>query len=73
LGEGVDPLAIVIERQISYFADEDGLDGALKVTIPGPWVQVFEVTRNGLTMRHRESHSNTGRVLMMTLKTLYVP
>jgi hypothetical protein len=35
LGEGVDPLAIVIERQISYFADEDGLDGALKVTIPG--------------------------------------
>ncbi|KAL2836438.1 kinase-like domain-containing protein [Aspergillus pseudodeflectus] len=42
LGEGVDPLAIVIERQISYFADEDGLYGALKHPGDNPWVQPFK-------------------------------
>lgn len=48
LEEGVDPLAIVIERQISYFADEDGLNGFLKHLGPdNPWVRVFEVLRDG--------------------------
>ncbi|PGH05790.1 serine/threonine protein kinase [Blastomyces parvus] len=47
LDEGVDPLAIVIERQISYFADEDGLNGFLKYLGDNPWVRVFEVTRDG--------------------------
>ena len=48
LDEGVDPLAIVIERQISYFADEAGLDGFLKyLGDDNPWVRVFEVIRDG--------------------------
>ncbi|KNG88038.1 hypothetical protein ANOM_004084 [Aspergillus nomiae NRRL 13137] len=47
LEEGVDPLAVVIERQISYFADEDGLNGFLKHLGDNPWVRVFEVTRDG--------------------------
>ncbi|KAL2369969.1 hypothetical protein RJZ57_005624 [Blastomyces gilchristii] len=47
LDEGVDPLAIVIERQISYFADEDTLNGFLKYLGNNPWVRVFEVIRDG--------------------------
>ncbi|KAK2809389.1 hypothetical protein FQN50_003848 [Emmonsiellopsis sp. PD_5] len=47
LDKGVDPLAIVIERQISYFADEDGLNGFLKCLDNNPWVHVFEVIRDG--------------------------
>ncbi|CAI6334266.1 unnamed protein product [Periconia digitata] len=46
LDEGVDPLAIVIERQISYFADEDGLSGFLTNLGENPWVPIFEVTRD---------------------------
>lgn len=45
--ESIDPLAIIIERQISYFADEDGLNGFLKYLGDNPWVRVFEVTRDG--------------------------
>ncbi|KKK22411.1 hypothetical protein ARAM_001430 [Aspergillus rambellii] len=47
LEEGVDPLAVVIERQISCFADEHGLNGFLKHLGDNPWVRVFEVTRDG--------------------------
>ncbi|KAE8352240.1 kinase-like protein [Aspergillus coremiiformis] len=47
LEEGVDPLAIIIERQISYFADEDGLNGLLRFLGDNPWVRVFEVIRDG--------------------------
>ncbi|PTU22458.1 hypothetical protein P175DRAFT_0430559 [Aspergillus ochraceoroseus IBT 24754] len=48
LEEGaVDPLAVVIERQISYFADEDGLKGFLKYLGDNPWVHVFEIVRDG--------------------------
>ncbi|QSS60257.1 hypothetical protein I7I51_05054 [Histoplasma capsulatum] len=47
LDEGVDPLAIVIERQISYFADEDALNGFLKYLGDNPWIRVFEVIRDG--------------------------
>lgn len=45
--EGVDPLAVIIERQISYFADEDGLNRFLKHLGDNPWVRVFEVIRDG--------------------------
>ncbi|RAL06639.1 putative calcium/calmodulin dependent protein kinase [Aspergillus homomorphus CBS 101889] len=47
LEEGVDPLAVVIERQISYFADMDGLNGLLNHLGDNPWVQVFETIRDG--------------------------
>ncbi|RDW83584.1 uncharacterized protein DSM5745_03910 [Aspergillus mulundensis] len=48
LEEGVDRLAVVLERQTSYFADEEGLNGFLKhLGDQNPWVRVFEVTRDG--------------------------
>ncbi|KAL2872746.1 putative calcium/calmodulin dependent protein kinase [Aspergillus lucknowensis] len=53
LEEGVDRLAIIIERQISYFADEDGLNGFLKhLGDNNPWVRVFEVTRDGFNQEN---------------------
>lgn len=48
LEEGVDPLSIVIERQISYFADADGITAFLKLLgDDNLWVQVFEIIRDG--------------------------
>ncbi|RAL06127.1 kinase-like protein [Aspergillus ibericus CBS 121593] len=48
LEEGVHPLSIVIERQISYFADADGMDAFLRyLREDNPWVRVFEVVRDG--------------------------
>lgn len=47
LGEGEDVLAHVLERQISYFADEKGLAGLLKHLGDSSWVQIFGVIRDG--------------------------
>ncbi|KMP04291.1 hypothetical protein CIRG_03982 [Coccidioides immitis RMSCC 2394] len=52
LDEGVDRLSIVIERQISYFADEGGMSGFLKHLGDNPWVRVFEVIRDGFDKDH---------------------
>ncbi|KAF3491598.1 uncharacterized protein GIQ15_01115 [Arthroderma uncinatum] len=53
LDEGVDPLSIVIERQISYFADEEGITAFLKyLGDDNPWVQVFEIIRDGFDKEH---------------------
>lgn len=38
---------MVIERQISYFADLEGLDRFLKHLGDNPWARVFEVARDG--------------------------
>ncbi|KAK3618636.1 hypothetical protein LTR22_026300 [Elasticomyces elasticus] len=48
LSEGEDKLAIVLERQISYFADEDGLNGFLRyIGAESPWYEIFQVIRSG--------------------------
>ena len=48
LEEGkVELLSIVLERQISYFADQEGLDGFLEHLGDSPWVNVFQVIRDG--------------------------
>ncbi|KAL9087402.1 MAG: hypothetical protein Q9165_006699 [Trypethelium subeluteriae] len=47
LDEGVEPLAVVIERQMSYFADEDELSRFIQYLGDNPWIPVFEVTRDG--------------------------
>ncbi len=47
LAEGVEPLSVVLERQISYFVDEDGLGGPLKHLGDSPWCEVLEVLRDG--------------------------
>ncbi|MCJ1250871.1 hypothetical protein MMC30_008099 [Trapelia coarctata] len=49
LADGEELLAVVLERQISYFADADGLDGLLKHLGDSPWCEVFEVIRDGFT------------------------
>ena len=47
LAEGEETLSVVLERQISYFADEDGLNGLLKHLEGSPWCDVFKVIRDG--------------------------
>lgn len=47
LEEDVDPLAVVVERQISYFADEDGIRGFLEYLEDNPWARIFEIIRDG--------------------------
>ncbi|KAK4983981.1 hypothetical protein LTR50_006891 [Elasticomyces elasticus] len=47
LADGEEPLSVVLERQISYFADEDGLNGLLKHLGDSPWCEVLEVIRDG--------------------------
>ncbi|KAI0908438.1 kinase-like domain-containing protein [Ustulina deusta] len=48
LGDGEDILAHVLERQISYFADEEGLSAFYKhLGDDNPWVQVFDILRGG--------------------------
>lgn len=47
LGEGEEKLAVVLERQISYFADEDGLNRLLMHLGDSPWCEIFKVTRDG--------------------------
>ncbi len=48
LGHGEEPLAVILERQISYFADQEGLDGFLKyLGVDSPWREVLEVLRDG--------------------------
>jgi serine/threonine protein kinase len=43
----VEPLAVVIERQISYFADEERLCRFLEYLGDSPLVPIFEVIRDG--------------------------
>lgn len=47
LAEGEEPLSIILERQISYFADEDGLNGLLRYLGDSPWREVLKVIRDG--------------------------
>jgi serine/threonine protein kinase len=47
LAEGEEPLSVTLERQISYFADEDGLNGLLKHLGDSPWCGVLNVIRDG--------------------------
>ncbi|KKA21774.1 hypothetical protein T310_4199 [Rasamsonia emersonii CBS 393.64] len=49
LGED-EPLAVLLERQISYFADTDGLDGFLEYLGDSPWREVIEVLRDGFAI-----------------------
>ena len=46
LEEGEEALAVILERQISYFADEEGLDAFLKYLGDSPWSQILEVLRD---------------------------
>lgn len=47
LAEGELPLSLVLERQISYFADEEGLSRLLNHLGDSPWCEVFKILRDG--------------------------
>jgi hypothetical protein len=47
LEEGEELLSRVIARQISYFADADRLSGLLHHIHGNPWVEMFEILRDG--------------------------
>ncbi|EFE42800.1 hypothetical protein TRV_02520 [Trichophyton verrucosum HKI 0517] len=47
LGAGEEILAHVIERQISYFADEDSIQEFLELIRESPWAEVFKITSDG--------------------------
>jgi serine/threonine protein kinase len=46
-GGAVEPLAVILERQISYFADEERLNAFLKDLGDSPWCHVLEMLRDG--------------------------
>lgn len=46
LEEGEELLSRVIARQISYFADADGITGLLNHIHGNPWAEVFEILRD---------------------------
>ena len=52
LSEGTNVLDSILERQISYFADEDGLNALLKHIGDSPWRQVFRTLRDGFNAQN---------------------
>lgn len=49
LEEGEQPLALIIERQMSYFADHDSFDVFMRhIGEASPWCQIFKVLRDSL-------------------------
>jgi hypothetical protein len=47
LAEGEEPLSLVLERQISYFADVVELNVLLNHLGDSPWCEVLKVLRDG--------------------------
>jgi hypothetical protein len=47
LAEDEEPLSVILERRVSYFADEDGIYGLLKHLGENPWGEAFNVIRDG--------------------------
>lgn len=47
LKEGEEKLAIVLQRQLSYFADLESLGGLLRYLGDSPWTQIFTVIAEG--------------------------
>ena len=48
LEEGVVVLSVVLERQISYFADDEGFDALMEHLGDNPYCEVFRLLRSGL-------------------------
>jgi serine/threonine protein kinase len=45
-------LAVVLERQLSYFSDLESLDGLLQYLGDSPWVQIFTVIADSFNKEH---------------------
>lgn len=52
LKDGEDKLAIVLERQLSYFSDVDSLGGLLQYLGDNPWAQIFTIVAEGFDKEH---------------------
>lgn len=52
LEEGEEKLAIVLERQLSYFSDLESLGGLLQYLGDSPWVQIFTGIAEGFDKEH---------------------
>ena len=46
--EGVGVMSVVLERQISYFADDEGFDALMKHLGDNPLCEAFRILRGGL-------------------------
>ncbi|KAH8723994.1 kinase-like domain-containing protein, partial [Phaeosphaeriaceae sp. PMI808] len=57
LGEGEEKLAIVLDRQLSYFSDLEGFNGLLQHLGDSPWVQVFTVIAESFSKDHPRTPS----------------
>lgn len=44
LPDGVDKLAIVLKRQLSYFSEYESFEGLMRYLGESPWVHIFTVT-----------------------------
>lgn len=61
LPEGIEKLAVMIERQMSHFATLESLDGLLDYLGDNPWAQIFYFTAEGFTKESLESRLRCGR------------
>jgi serine/threonine protein kinase len=44
--EGIEPLDIVLERQLSYFGDLEGVKGLIRYLGDSPWAQIIAMIAN---------------------------
>jgi serine/threonine protein kinase len=51
-GGKVEVLSIILDRQISYLADLEGLDGLFEHLGDNPWAKVFEIILGGFSEEH---------------------
>ncbi|KFZ01728.1 hypothetical protein V501_09833 [Pseudogymnoascus sp. VKM F-4519 (FW-2642)] len=50
----MEPLSIILERQLSYFAEPDTFDALLRYLGPeSPWCEIFKVVRSGFNEQNR--------------------
>lgn len=50
----MEPLSIILERQISYFAEPNTFDALLRYLGPeSPWCEIFTVVRSGFNEQNR--------------------
>lgn len=71
LGEGEIPLALVLERQVSNFANAEGIAAFLYHLGDSPWRQIFEhVHKIASGLRILAGPLVCGRVSMMNSKIL---
>lgn len=72
LAEGEEPLSVVLERQMSYFADEDGLNGLLKHLGDSPWCEVLKVIRGGFNETNPRKPFSLWKKINVDFKDLMV-